>query len=78
MKLPFNWKYVRIEGVDKDTDFAQAYADYRNSTAHGSIPPISKTEKITISVDEVFYLCTGLEYGGVPYEKIKEILIRMF
>ena len=75
---PLIEKYVRIEGVDKDTDFAQAYADYRNSTAHGSIPPISKTEKITFQLMKCFIYVLVLEYGGVPYEQIKEILIRMF
>jgi len=75
---PLIEKYARIEGVDKDTDFAQAYADYRNRTAHGSIPPISKTEVITFQLMKCFIYVLILEHGGVPLEKIKEIIVRMF
>ena len=75
---PLIEKYARIEGVDKNTDFAQAYADYRNCAAHGSIPPISKTEKITFQLLKCFIYVLVLERGGVPYEKIKEIIVRMF
>ena len=75
---PLIEKYARIQGVDKNTDFAQAYADYRNRTAHGSIPPISKTETITFQLLNCFIYLLILEQGDVPHEKIKEILLRMF
>jgi len=75
---PLIEKYARIQGVDKNTDFAQAYADYRNRTAHGSIPPISKTETITFQLLNCFIYVLILEQGDVPHEKIKEILLRMF
>lgn len=75
---PIMEKYARTEGVDKDTNFAQAYANYRNSTAHGSISPISKNEKITFQLMRCFIYVLVLEYGGVPDEKIKKIIMRMF
>lgn len=75
---PLIEKYARIQSVDKNTDFAQAYADYRNCTAHGSIPPISNTEIITFQLLNCFIYVLILERGGVPYERIKEIIIRMF
>lgn len=75
---PLLEKYIRMEGVDKDTDFAQAYADYRNSIAHGSILPISETEKIIFHLMRCFIYILVLECGEVPYENIKEIVKRMF
>ena len=75
---PLIEKHTRTEGIDKDTDFAQAYADYRNKTAHGSIPSISQTEKITFQLMKCFIYILVLEHGKVPRENIKEIIIRMF
>ncbi len=75
---PLIEKYTRIEDIDKNTDFAQAYADYRNRTAHGAIPPISKTETITFKLLNCFIYVLILEQGDVPHEKIKEIILRMF
>lgn len=75
---PLLEKYIRMEGVDKDIDLAQAYADYRNSIAHGSILPISEAEKITFQLMRCFIYILVLECGEVPYENIKEIVKRMF
>ncbi|MDO4439294.1 MAG: hypothetical protein Q4B86_07655 [Eubacteriales bacterium] len=75
---PLIKKYVTAEGIDKDTNFSQAYSDYRNNIAHGSILPISKTEKITFQLMKCFIYALILEAGGVPREKIKDIITRMF
>lgn len=75
---PLLEKYIRMEGVDKDIDLAQAYADYRNSIAHGSILPISEAEKITFQLMRCFIYILVLECGEVPYKNIKEIVKRMF
>lgn len=75
---PLIEKYIRIEGISEDTDLALAYADYRNTTAHGTVLPISKTEIVTYQLMRCFIYILILEYGEVPNEKIKEIITRMF
>lgn len=75
---PLVEKYTRIKGISEDTNFAQAYADYHNTIAHGTILPISKTEIVTYQLMRCFIYILILEYGGVPNEKIKEIITRMF
>lgn len=75
---PLLEKYVCLEEIDGSIDFAKAYADYRNSTAHGTILPISKVEKITFQLMRCFIYILILECGGVSNQKIKKIIMQMF
>lgn len=75
---PIVEKHSRTNDVPKGVDFAQAYSDYRNSTAHGTIPPITKVEIVTYQLLRCFIYILILEHGGVPLEKIKDIISRLF
>lgn len=75
---PIVEKHSRTNDVPKGVDFAQAYSDYRNSTAHGTILPITKVEIVTYQLLRCFIYILILEHGGVPLEKIKDIISRLF
>lgn len=75
---PIIEKHSRINGVPENTDFAQAYSDYRNSTAHGTILPISKVEIVTYQLLRCFIYILILEQGDVPHERVKEIISKLF
>lgn len=71
-------RYSRIGGIATDSDFAQAYASYRNCIAHGTILPISNLEIVTYQLLRCFIYILILERGLVPFEKIKGIISKLF
>lgn len=75
---PIAEKHSRANGVSTSVDFAQAYSDYRNNIAHGTILPISNVEIVTYQILRGFIYILILERAGVPPQKIKEIVSKLF
>ena len=75
---PIVEKHSRTNEVSTSVDLAQAYSDYRNSIAHGTILPITKVEIVTYQILRGFIYILILERASVPSQKIKEIVSKLF
>lgn len=75
---PIVEKHSRTNEVSTSVDLAQAYSDYRNSIAHGTIFPITKVEIVTYQILRGFIYILILERASVPSQKIKEIVSKLF
>lgn len=64
--------------VPEDTDLADAYASYRNQTAHGVIRRPENCDIATYRILRGFVYVMNLKRANVPTDKIKEIIGRMF
>ena len=71
-------RICRTCGIPEGTDLAEAYASFRNQTAHGEIKRPGNVEIATYQILRCFVYVVNLRRAGVPQEKIKEVLKRMF
>lgn len=71
-------RICRTCGIPEGTDLAEAYASFRNQTAHGVIQRPGNVEIATYQILRCFVYVMNLRRAGIPQEKIKEVLIRMF
>lgn len=71
-------RICRACGIPEGTDLAEAYASFRNQTAHGEIQSPGNVEIATYQILRCFVYVMNLRRAGVPQEKIKEVLKRMF
>lgn len=70
-------RICRTCGIPEGTDLAEAYASFRNQTAHGVIQRPGNVEIATYQILRCFVYVMNLRRAGVPQEKIKEVLKRM-
>lgn len=64
--------------IPEDTDLAQAYATFRNQTAHGIIQRPGNVDIATYQILRCFVYAMNLRSADVPPERIKAVLTRMF
>lgn len=64
--------------IPEETNLAEAYASFRNQTAHGVIQRPKNIEIATYQILRCFVYTLNLRRADVPPERIKEILSRMF
>lgn len=64
--------------LPEDTDLADAYALYRNQTAHGVIQRPEKVDVATYRILRCFVYTMNLKKANVPTERIREIVGRLF
>lgn len=65
-------------GISEKTNLAEAYASFRNQTAHGVIQRPENVEIATYQILRCFIYAINLRRADVPTERIKEVLMRMF
>jgi hypothetical protein len=68
----------RMCGISKDVDLAEAYASYRNHTAHGEIRRPEMVDVATYRILRCFIYTINLKKAKVPTERIQDIIKRMF
>lgn len=65
-------------GIPGDTNLAEAYALFRNQTAHGTIQKPGEVEIVTYKILRCFVYVMNMKKANVPSERITEVLRRMF
>lgn len=65
-------------GIPEKTNLAEAYASFRNQTAHGVIQRPEEVEIATYQILRCFIYAMNLRRADVPAETIKDVLTRMF
>lgn len=71
-------KICKQEAVTEGTNLANAYASYRNQTAHGGIPPLTPADIAVYRILRCFVYAMNLRKAGVPADNVKSILNKMF
>lgn len=71
-------RICKTYSVSEDINLAQAYASFRNQTAHGTIQKPGEVEIVTYKILRCFVYVMNLKRANVPSERIKGILNKMF
>lgn len=71
-------RICKTYNISEDTNLAQAYALFRNQTAHGTIQKPGEVEIVTYQILRCFVYAMNMKRANIPSEKIKEVLRRMF
>lgn len=71
-------RICRVYGTPEGTDLAEAYASFRNQTAHGEIKRPGNVEIATYQILRCFIYTMNLRRADVPTDRIKEVLTRIF
>lgn len=71
-------KICKQEAVHDGVNLANAYASYRNQTAHGGIQPLTPADIAVYRILRCFVYAMNLRKAGVPADNVKSILNKMF
>lgn len=71
-------KICKQEEVHDGVNLANAYASYRNQTAHGGIQPLTPADIAVYRILRCFVYAMNLRKAGVPADNVKSILNKMF
>ena len=65
-------------GIHEDADLAEAYALYRNDTAHGTLKRPEPIDVVTYSILRYFVYAMNLKKANIPPERIADIIRKVF
>lgn len=71
-------RVCRVNGIPEDADLADAYASYRNKTAHGIVQRPETIDVVTYSILRYFIYAMNLKKANIPPERIADIIRKIF